>query len=473
MVTLFTQLARGGAAVLDYDGDGWEDLFVVGVDSGPDRLYRNNGDGTFTEVGVAAGIASAHLGSGVAAADFDGDGWVDLHVTSHGPLGDPGPGHHLLYRNRGDGTFEEVAAASGVATASVTTGDGYGAAFGDIDLDGDLDLFVSGWFKHTLGNRLFRNEGNATFVDITDAAGIVDDGIRGFSPCLADMGGDRYPEILLVADFGTSRYFVNQGDGTFLEQSAEAGADRAWAGMGTDVADFDGDGLLDWYVTAIFGADVGSGDGNKLYLNQGDGSFEEVAAVAGVDDGAWGWGTVAVDLNHDGWVDIVETNGWIAPAFARLPARMWINQGDGTFVEVAGETGFAHDLHGLGLVHFDYDGDGDQDLAVTDPDGEFRLYRNDLSGAAVNWLRIDLDTSGSPGLAPQGIGSRISVTVGDRVMHHWVVSCANYLTSSEMSAHFGLGADVAVDEVRIEWPDGTVTVVEDVAANQTLAISSG
>jgi hypothetical protein len=472
---VFTQGMRGGAAVLDFDRDGFGDLFLVGVDSGPDRLYRNNGDGTFADVGTGAGIAAAHLGSGAAAADFDGDGWVDLYVTSHGPLEEPGPGHHLLYRNQGDGTFNEVAAAAGVATISGTAGDGFGAAFGDIDLDGDLDLFVSGWFTGTLGNRLLKNEGDGTYVDVTDEAGIVDDGIRGFSPCLADMDGDRYPEIMMAADFGTSRYFANEGDGTFRDRSAEAGANKTWAGMGIDVADFDGDGRLDWYVTAIFapGEFMGSGDGNKLYLNRGGGTFEEVATQAGVADGGWGWGTVAVDLNNDGWVDIVETNGWRRPAHAKERTRVWMNRGDGTFINVMVPAGLDHDLIGLGLIHFDYDNDGDQDLAITTPDGDFRLYRNDLSGSAANWLRISLDTSGSPGLAPQGIGSRVTVTVGDREMHYWVVSCANYLTSSEMLAHFGLGANVVVDEVRVEWADGTVTVVDSIAANQTLTLSSG
>ncbi len=425
-------------------------------------------------MGSEAGVAWEHLGSGAAAADFDGDGWTDLYVTSHGPPGVPAPGHQRLYRNRGDGTFEEVAAAAGVAIVSTTSGDGFGAAFGDIDLDGDLDLFVSGWQFESFGNRLFRNNGDGTFTDVTNSAGIAADGVRGFAPCLADMTGDRYPEILIAADFGTSSYFINQGDGTFEEQTAESGIDQTWAGMGNAVADFDGDGHLDWYVTAIFDdAGLGYGDGNKLYINQGNGRFDEVAILAGVNDGGWGWGTVGVDLNHDGLVDLIEVNGWQRPEYTGERARLWINRGDGTFTDVAGTAEFDHDLIGLGLLHFDYDNDGDQDLALTTPAGEFRLYRNDLSGPAVNWLRVLLDTSGSVGLAPDGLGSRVSVTVGDRTLYRWITSCSNYLTSSEMSAHFGLGAELVADEVRVEWPDGTITILENVGANQTLTVAPG
>ena len=140
---------------------------------------------------------------------------------------------------------------------------------------------------------------------------------------------------------------------------------------------------------------------------------------------------------------------------------------------MAGTAEFDHDLIGLGLLHFDYDNDGDQDLALTTPAGEFRLYRNDLSGPAVNWLRVLLDTSGSVGLAPDGLGSRVSVTVGDRTLYRWITSCSNYLTSSEMSAHFGLGAELVADEVRVEWPDGTITILENVGANQTLTVCAG
>ena len=469
-----TQPMRGGAAVLDFDRDGWQDLFLVSADAGPDRLYRNNGDGTFSEVGSQAGVAWEHLGSGAAAADFDGDGWTDLHVTSHGMGGSAAPGHHRLYRNRGDGTFEEIAGRAGVATTSRTMGDGFGSAFGDVDLDGDLDLLVTGWQDGSLGNRLFMNNGDATFTDVTEAAGITDDGIRGFAPCLADMTGDRYPEVLIAADFGTSRYFVNNGDGTFSEQTAESGVDQTWAGMGNTVADFDGDGRLDWYVTAIFDeAGLGYGDGNKLYMNRGSGVFEESAKSAGVDDGGWGWGTAGVDLNHDGMVDIIETNGWHRPEYQGERAKLWINLGDGTFTDVATPARLDYDIQGLGLLHFDYDEDGDQDVALTSPAGDFRLYRNELTGPAANWLRVFLDTTGADGIAPHGLGSRVTVSAGNLRIHQWIVSCAHYLTSSELSAHFGLGDAEKVDELRVEWPDGSVTIMTDLKANQTMTVSPG
>ena len=309
----------GGAAAGDFNNDGWMDLYIIGGGLSPDRLYLNQGDGTFDNVAAAAGLEDLHVGSGATVGDYNADGYLDIFVTSFGSPDNPGPGNHRLYRNNGDMTFTNVAAAAGVAWSSAELGDGFGAAFGDYDLDGDLDLFVAGWVKHSAGNRLFRNNGDGTFTDVTDAAGIVDNGIRGFSPCLADMDGDRYPEVLLVADFGTSEYFINRGDGTFVNRTDAAGVGQEWSGMGTAVGDVNNDGRLDWYTTAIFDDDhEGRGDGNKLYLNLGEHRYEEVAAAAGVADGGWGWGTVITDLNLDGHVDIVETNGWALPALSLI-----------------------------------------------------------------------------------------------------------------------------------------------------------
>jgi enediyne biosynthesis protein E4 len=467
-------LMMAGGAAGDFNNDGWVDLFVIGGGLRADALYINAGDGTFQDLAGSAGLSGLHIGSGAAVGDYNGDGWLDIYVTSFGPPASTGPGQNRLYRNNGDLTFTEVAAAAGVNQTSPTMADGFGAAFGDYDLDGDLDLFVAGWRKDSLGNRLFRNNGDGTFSEVTVAAGIIDDGIRGFSPCFADTDGDRFPELLLVADFGTSVYYVNNGDGTFAEYTDESGTGLEWSGMGNAVGDFNNDGWLDWYTTAIYDADdVGRGDGNKLYYNLGNHSFDEVAAAAGVDDGGWGWGTVAVDLNHDGWLDLVETNGWDLPAYVGEMAKVWLSNGDDTFTEVAAATGFDHNLDGRGLLNFDYDNDGDQDIVVTAINDELRLYRNDLAGPDTNWLRVYLDTSSNPVLAPNGFGSRVRLQAGGQTYYRDLVGCSHYLTQSELSAHFGLGAAQVVDELRVEWANGQVTTMAGLAVNQTITVTAG
>jgi hypothetical protein len=420
----------------------------------PDRLLLNQGDGSFVDIAEAGGLGEKHVGSGATVGDYNGDGWLDIYVTSHGPPDATGPGQHRLYRNNGDLTFTNVAAASGVATTSTETGDGFGAAFGDYDLDGDLDLFVAGWVKDSQGNRLFRNNGDGTFDDVTEDAGILDDGIRGFSPCLADTNGDRYPEVLLVADFGTSRYFVNRRDGTFRERTTDSGTGQEWSGMGTAVGDFNRDGLIDWYTTAIFDDEhVGRGDGNKLYYNLGRHEFEEVAATSGVADGGWGWGAVAVDLDLDGTLDLVETNGWEVPTYTNELSKVWLAQSDGTFLEVGAAAGMDHNLFGLGVLHLDVDNDGDQDIGITTPNGEFRLYLTQPP-ESPHWLRVFLDTSKRPDLAPNGFGSKIRVTAGGADQFRWIVGCSSFSSQSELSAHFGLGdnpQDRRIGSVVARW----------------------
>ncbi len=472
-----TAVMMGGAGAADFDSDGDTDLFVLGGGNQRDSLFVNDGTGAFTDVTEAAGLAEPHLGSGVAVGDYDGDGRLDIFVTSHGtPESGAVTGAHRLFHNNGDLTFTDVAVQAGVATTSTVTHDGFGAVFGDIDLDGDLDLFVAGWQRDALGTRLFQNDGDGTFTDITTEAGIVDDGIRGFSPCIVDMTGDRFPEILLVSDFGTSRYWSNSGAPVdnadrFSDRTVAAGVGREWSGMGTAVGDVDNDGLLDWYATAIYDADdVGRGVGNALYLNEGKNRFREVAADAGVDDGGWGWGALMVDVNHDGWLDIIETNGWDLPSYVGNLSRTWIADGTGRFVDVAAEAGPLHNLHGLGVLALDLEGDGDQDIAITASNDRFSLYRNDLVATGAGWLRVVLDTGGDRSIAPNGIGSMVRVSAGGSRFTRTVGGCSNYNTTSELTAHFGLGDVDVIDELRVEWPNGEVTVLDDVAPNQTLTV---
>ena len=456
----------------DFDADGDQDLFLPsgGGDNGVDRLYINQGDGTFVDEATAWGVAPAHYGLGLAVGDYDDDGFLDLFEASSGILLGGQVGQNKLYRNIAGQSFSNVAASTG--TAGVAS-DSFGASFGDYDLDGDLDLFVTGFNSHK--SRLYQNQGNGTFLNVTSPAG-VQAGIAlvfGFATRFVDMDGDRYPELLISGDFGTSRYFKNNGNGTFTNLTAASGTGLDENGMGGTVGDFNRDGLIDWYVTSILSVAMPSWTGNKLYQNTGAHTYAEVAQSAGVSDGNYGWGTVAVDFNHDRWLDIAETNGSQASAeYLNIPSYLWLSQGDGTFTESSAACGFVDFDQGRGLLNFDYDLDGDQDLVVAGNNESDKLWRNDLTGADIHWLRILLDTSTSPGLAPNGYGSMVRITANG-VQQTGVLSGGDNLQSqSELSVHFGLGAETVASEVRIEWADGTVSTLDDVAVDQTVVISA-
>jgi hypothetical protein len=485
-VTYFIDVApfTAGGAAGDFNNDGWQDLFVVTSGGGDDRLFINNGDGTFSDLTASSGVGGLHMGTGAAVGDYDADGWLDIYETSFGPAtGSPVPGRHRLLHNNGNDTFTDVASVAGVDFSSHSFADGFGAAFGDYDLDGDLDLYVTGWIYGSGGNRLFRNNGNGTFSDVTMAAGVYDYEVRGYAPRFADMDGDRYPELLVAADYGTSRYYVNNGDGTFTNRTMQSGTGLDGNGMGQTVADLNDDGLLDWYVTSIFTQNSPApleipGTGNMLYMNVGNHTFVEVSEAAGVKDGGWGWGTAAVDFDHDGRLDLVETNGYATANGAGM--FEWLNEqsylfrsnGDGSFSEIAIASGFIHTLLGRGLVNFDYDNDGDQDVVIFANSGALKLYRNDTPHAGHNWLRVLVGSGIAPGIAPNGYGTRVVATISGMRQYRYIDSGCNYLSQSEPSAHFGLGTATSVDELRIEWTNGAVSVLENVAVNQTLTINS-
>ncbi|MDE0024617.1 MAG: CRTAC1 family protein [Spirochaetaceae bacterium] len=589
----------GGAAVGDFNRDGWQDIFLLGGGGAVDALYLNNGDGTFTDHAAAAGVAWSHRGLAAAVGDFDGDGWQDLFVTSLGGSGgDRRPGAHRLYRNlgvpaprtqaaragrtaplagaaaagevptppehasparapaanespaggaaaaRADRTapkqaeaapppatsashagaaraeaaafggepgrlpggiprFEDVAVEVGVATTATPRPDGMGAAFGDYDLDGDLDLFVTGYQYHD-GNRLFRNDGGR-FTDVTVAAfgpaldvDVLD--TWGFAPAWVDMDGDRFPELLIAGDYGTSRYFLNDGGLRFRDLTAASGTGAGAMGMGSAFGDFDGDGRFDWYLTSVY-ARTGTEsvrNGNQLYLNEGRHRFREASVAAGVNHGGWGWGAVAADLNHDGVLDLVTTNGWTRAnhqgdlEWLSEPTRVYLGRGEPAGVapgggESAGEAeapvpafdfaqeqvGLRHRDQGRGLLAFDYDNDGDRDILIVNLSGPVSLYRNDLSGPATNYLRVFLDRGHSRAVAPDGIGALVSIRAGDTEQQRFIGGEGVYLGSGELSAHFGVGAAAVIDELAVTWPDGAVTGLQSIPANQTLTVRHG
>ncbi len=474
----------GGGAVGDFNRDGHQDVLVLTGGAGPDRFYVSNGDGTFTEQADEWGIAYAHMGVGSAVGDYDDDGWLDVFVTSLGPATGPTqPGRHLLYHNDGDGSFTDVAVEAGVNQTSAATADGFGAAFGDYDLDGDLDLAVTGWVLNSGSNRLFRNDGDGTFSDVTAAAGLA--GllpVRGFAPRFVDMDGDRYPELLIAADFGTSRYLLNLRNGTFVDITGPSGTGLDDNGMGQAVGDVNGDGRLDWYVTSIYTPQSHlpgvPGTGNMLYLNLGNHLYVELSEAAGVNDGGWGWGTVAADLDLDGRVDLFETNGWqqpngpAGPEWFQEPCYVFRNLGGGSFDDVAAESDVTHDGQGRGLAALDLEGDGDQDILVITYDDPVTTYANQSSTNGCHWLRVFLDTSNDPRLAPDGFGSRVLVTAGGRTQVRSIDGGSNYLIQSELSAHFGLGGQAAAEQLRVRWTSGAETVLTGVPADRTVTISS-
>ncbi len=478
----------GGGAVGDFNNDGRQDLFFCkgGNGSLPDRLFINNGNGTFTDQAAAWGLIAIHKGKGAAAGDFNRDGWLDLYVTSAGPIGQAEqPGHNKLYRNNGNGTFTNVAASAGVAFVNPNAQDSWAACWGDYDLDGDLDLFVGGFLTtnpSNAGNRLFRNNGDQTFTDVTAAIGLFAGigPVASQSASLVDMNGDRYPELLLVGDFKGagfigSRYFVNLGNGTFFDLTAGSHTGQEENGMGQTLGDFDNDGRLDWYATSIYGNPPASWTGNKLYRNLGNHAYLEHAAAAGVHDGGYGWGALAIDFNHDGWLDIGETNGdgSTSGQYFNEQSYLWMNNGNNTYAESAIASGMQDLGKGRAMLRFDYDDDGDQDVVIIQNNQPLNLYRNDLNlGASdTHWLRVFLDTSGT-GMAPDGFGAKVYATTGATTRMRSIDGGTSYVGTSELSAHFGLGGATVVDELRVDWPDGTMTMISGVAAAQTITVAA-
>lgn len=468
-----------GMAVGDFNRDGHLDLFWISGGTTPDRLFINDGDGTFTDMAVAWGLGEAHCGGGASVGDFNGDGWPDIYVTSFGVATDKAgsPGQHRLYRNNGDETFTNISVAAGVNFGSTVNATGSTPGWGDYDMDGDLDLMVASWNIEGDSNinRLYLNNGDETFTDVTAAAlgtGLED--VRGFTPNFIDMDGDLYPELLLAADAEQSRYFVNNHDGTFTNVTGASGTGLDDNGMGQTIGDFNNDNRFDWYVTSIFRDDPfeGNNPGNMLYMKIGPHIYDEMALESGALDGGWGWGVAAVDLDHDTWTDIVEVNGWNGVQFLGEMGYLFHNNGDGTFTNIAAAAGFDTTEQGRGLVYFDADSDGDLDLAVANNSGPLQYYRNDTTHKKGfgHWLRVSLDTSTNELLAPDGAGSLVVANVVDQEYHQFMDSRNSYLASSEHVLHFGLGHTNGVNELRVHWPRGYVTTLDFVLANQHITI---
>ncbi len=469
-----------GVAAGDYDRDGWPDLYVTRGTLAPNSLLHNNHDGTFTDVAAGAGVAVQDHGTGPLFADVDGDGWVDLLV-----LGVQGAGVRLFHNNQ-DGTFAEVTASSGL---DVVSRDSFSASMGDYDRDGDLDLFVTHWATFGRGGstqQLWKNDGHGHFSDVSRTSQVMrvfvedaDDDYRDFSftANFVDYDDDGWPDLLISADFGTTKLLHNEHDGTFRNATTTVLSDEN--GMGSAIGDYDNDGLVDWFVSSIWDPDgqappdgFWGASGNRLYHNVG-GRFVDATDMAGVRRGYWGWGSSFADLDNDGWLDLVHVNGWgprSSPAphnFHDDPTRCFLNQHDGTLREASAELGLMDTRQGRGIVAFDYDRDGDIDLMIANHEEPTRLFRNDA--AATSWLGIGLRGTAAN---TQGIGAKITVQANGIHQRRDVRAGNNFVSQDPAEAHVGLGTAARAAEVRVDWlePDTQPTVWHDVPADEVVQI---
>lgn len=458
----------GGAAAGDLDGDGDFDLVVVRGDLGAPALLRNRGDGVFDNASAGSGVPAAGKYNGITLVDLDADGRLDLLF---GGLGGQGP---RLFRNLGAFQFAEIA-NTGLGIADDT----WSAALADYDGDGVLDLAVGRWARGVgRAGHLFRGLGGGRFANADADLGITPQLAQlsyTFTPHFGDLDGDGRQDLVMAADFGTSRVLLNR-DGVFENATTPMISDEN--GMGAALADYDGDGDLDWFVTSIFdasGVPLGNWGitGNRLYRNRGDGSFDEVSQAAGVRDGGWGWAACFADFNHDGALDLVHVNGMSAApaaAFHADPSRLFIADGQGGFVEQAVARGFNDSGQGRALVCFDADGDGDIDLFVQNNSGSSRFYRNQGGAEAGHWLRVALR---QPGANPQAIGARIELVAGGRRQARETSAGSNFLSSNPAEAHFGLGATGALQSLQVRWPDGQIERFAAPGVDQALQLVRG
>jgi hypothetical protein len=475
-----------GAAWLDFDRDGWMDLYLLtgkyheGVSVGErpkgellNRLYRNRRDGTFEDVTRRAGVGcGACFSMGVAAGDYDNDGWPDVYVANHGP--------NVLFRNRGDGTFEDVTARAGVGDAGCSVA----AAWLDVDRDGRLDLYVGNYIEFDPRYRTFyspdgfpgplaykpqldtvyRNLGNGSFEDVTERMGITQRG-RAMSVGAADVDGDGFDDVYVTNDATENFLFLNRGGKRFEEAARLAGV--AFNGMGdqtasmaVDFGDVDGDGRLDILVSdnAL----------SSLYRNEG-GHFTDVSPQAGLARSSAqfvGWGAFFFDHDNDGDLDVFKTNADLSRPFGQED-QLFENVG-GRFRDVSRHVGpwFAEAKMGRGAAFADYDNDGDLDVVVVNLGAAAALLRND-GGNRNRALVLRLEGRASN---RDGVGAKVAVTVSGRTRNAQKRSAHGYLSQSDPRLFFGLGQAASADRVEVVWPSGRRQVLENVPAGRTITV---
>ncbi len=503
-----------GVAFYDYDNDDWLDIFLVngsrleGFPKGQEpvsHLFKNNRDGTFTDVTQKAGLARSGWGQGCCVGDYDNDGWNDLFVSYYG--------QNVLYRNNGNGTFTDVTQRAGLMQSGSRLRWNSGCAFLDYDRDGHLDLFVANYIDFDIKtaplpeaagcaykgiqvacgppgleggkNILYHNNGDGTFTDVSKKAGMWDTiGTYALSVSVSDIDNDGWPDIYVANDSTAATFYQNQKDGTFKDVAIEAGIayspdGKPQAGMGVSIGDFNRDGQLDIVKTNF------AGDTDSLYLNLGDGTFEDHTYLSGlgVNTRYLGWGVGFFDMDNDGWLDILISNGHVYPevdgtaidAPYAQHKYLYRNLRNGQFEEVTsqGGPGINDAASARGCAFGDFDNDGDIDVVVNCVNSLPQLLRCD-STTGRNWIKIRVVGTKSN---RAGIGARISITTvtNDKpfIQIDEVRSGGSYYSQNDLRIHFGLDHAVKADVVEIRWPSGTVDTLKTLDANHLYVIQEG
>ncbi|HEX4156576.1 MAG TPA: CRTAC1 family protein [Acidobacteriaceae bacterium] len=489
-----------GVALLDYDNDGWLDIYLVNgstydamtgkVTPPHAALFHNNHDGTFTDVTEKAGVANDRWGIGAVVGDFDNDGWPDIYVTNFGK--------NRLYHNNHDGTFTDVAEKAGVALGNWSTG----ATWGDYDGDGYLDLFVPGYIHYDMADQpksfsfcqfrgvkvmcgprglhgepdhLFHNNGNGTFTDVSDHAGVADTNrYYGLASLFIDVNGDGRPD-LLVADDSTPNYlYINKGDGTFEDDSFASGyalneSGRETASMGIAEGDIDHKGVIDLYNTTF------SDDYNPLYRNDGSGDFTDTAYQDGVAEPTipfLGWGTAFFDYDNDGWLDLFMVNGHVYPqvdkqswgtTWRQRPLLFHNVNGKFSLVPAVEGTGLAKLATSRGMAYGDLFNDGHIDVVVNNLSGSPSLFRNVVDNGD-HWIAFKLvgapaTDAGKRGSPRDAVGACVLLTANGFTQRVDVVAGGSFASSSDQRPHFGLGKATKIDKIEVRWPSGHVEMI--------------
>jgi enediyne biosynthesis protein E4 len=497
-----------GAAFFDFDNDGWIDVFVMSgtrLDPFPkgkeptNRLYRNNKNGTFTDVTDKANLRRTGWASAVAVGDYDNDGFDDLFLTYWG--------QNVLYRNNGDGSFSDTTEKSKLKTNETRWGSG--ATFVDYDRDGDLDLFVSNYLKFDLAkvpeagkgascvwkgipvncgpkglptdtNLFYQNNGDGTFTDVSIKSGVASvTGRYSMTAISTDYNNDGWADIYVACDSTASTLYRNNKDGTFTDVSLESGTaynedGNAQAGMGVTVGDYNSDGLPDIFKTHF------ADDLPILYRNGGRDFFEDASRLAGFDHTRYvQWGTGFADFDNDGWVDILTVTGNVYPEIEkffkqyphRSPRLVYQNLGNGRFRDVSSNTGsgVSDPKSSRGAAFGDFDNDGDTDVLIMNMNEPPLLLRNDLK-SSNKWLTIKLVGTKSNRSA---IGSRVTIKNGTHTQVKEVTSQTSYYSHNDLRLHFGLGENKKADSIEIRWPNGQTETLNNVTANQIVRVKEG
>jgi hypothetical protein len=503
-----------GVAFYDYDNDGWLDIFLVngtrleGFPSGQDpisRLFKNNRDGTFTDVTLKAGVAHSGWGQAVCVGDYDNDGYDDLFVTYFGK--------NVLYHNNGNGTFTDVSEKAGVAGTGKRWNTG--CAFVDYDRDGRLDLFVANYIDMDLAtapvpesgpclykgvmvacgppglnggkNILYHNKGDGTFTDVSESSGILKaNGTYGLGVLTADLNNNGWPDIYVANDSTASALYENKKNGKFVDVALESGCalspdGKPQAGMGISAADYDLDGNLDLVKTNF------AGDTPSLYHNLGDANFEDATFTAGLGAHTQflGWGCGFFDFDNDGWPDILLCNGHVYPEVEQLKTEagyaqrklLYRNLRNGRFEDVSLQAGpgISEPIAARGCAFGDFDNDGDIDMVVNPVNDYPQLIRCD-SQTKNNWIKVR--TIGVKSNR-SGIGARLKCVTempGETKPHPQideVRSGGGYFSQNDLRVHFGLGKAEKVDLLEIRWPSGHVDTLKDVKPNQVIYVKEG